>query len=687
MAISSPGIGSGLDVNNLVTQLLALERRPLALLDRSEAALQAQLSAYGSLKGAVSALQTSMNGLATLSKYQTMTAKAGDATILAATAAATAAAGSHSIEVKELASAHRLASGAFTDIGSAVGTGTISIRKGTYSGGVFTPNADKPEKSVSISAGNNSLAGIRDAINNAGMGVTASIVNVGGNYKLSIASDDTGAANSLKIAVTDSGDGNNLDDSGLSKLAYDPAGSAGSGKNLTETIAAANALLKVDGIDNISKSNNTVTDVLEGITLNLLKKSDSGVATTLTVARDTNGIKNAAREFVKAYNQFADTASRLTAYDKEAQQGSVLQGDVSTLMLASRIRNVINSTQRVPGGSLASLSDVGISFQRDGTLALDETRLQTAIDAKPGEIGGLFANTGKASDSLIKFSGATPATNPGDYAVNITQAATQGAFTGAATAALADTLTPGTFDAPFVIDANNNNLVFKVNGSQSGTIALTAGSYATTAALVAEIQSRINSDAALLAAGAGVTVSFDSGADKLALTSSAYGSASTIEIVSVDANTAATLGFSAAAGTAGLDVAGSIAGFGATGSGKLLTGAAGSPTAGLAIEILGGATGNRGIVSFARGYASRLEDLAKELLAETGPIAARTTGIDASIDALSERRTDFEARLVEIEKRLRKQYSNLDTLMGRLTTTSNFLAQQLSVLPGFGING
>lgn len=687
MAISSPGIGSGLDINNLVTQLLALERRPLALLDRSEAALQAQLSAYGSLKGAVSALQSSMDGLASLAKYQAMTAKAGDATILAAAAAATAAAGSHSIEVKELASAHRLASGNFADISGAVGTGTISIRKGTYSGGVFTPNPDQPEKSIAINSGNNSLAGIRDAINNAGMGVTASIVNVGGNYKLVIASEDTGAANSLKIAVTDSGDGNNLDDSGLSKIAYDPAGSAGSGKNMSETIAAANALLKVDGIDNISKSGNTVSDVLEGITLQLLKKSDSGVATTLTVARDTNGIKIAAREFVKAYNQFADTANRLTAYNKEAKQGSVLQGDVSTLMLSARIRNVINSSHRVPGGSLSSLSDIGISFQRDGTLALDETRLQAAIDSKPGEIGGLFANTGKASDSLIKYSAANAATAPGDYAVNITQAATRGALTGAGTAALADTLAPGTFDTPFVIDSNNNNLVIKVNGSQSGTIALTTGSYATAAALTAEIQSRINADAALQAAGAGVTVSFESGADQLALTSSAYGSASTIELVSVDASTVATLGFSAGAGTAGLDVAGSIADHVATGVGKLLTGAAGNPAAGLVIEILGGAAGNRGIVSFARGYATQLEDLAKELLAETGPIAARTTGIDASIDALTERRADFEVRLVEIEKRLRKQYANLDTLMGRLTTTSNFLTQQLSVLPGFGING
>ena len=676
--ITSAGIGSGLDVTGLVKQLMAAERQPLAALDQKEAFIQAKLSAYGSFKSALSSFQSAMSGLANVSKFQAFKATSADASIVTSSVIANAVPGSYGVEVTQLSQAHKLRSKVFSDVAGSVGTGTLTFQFGKVSGVSFTANRDKPAQAVTITAAQNSVSGIRDAVNAANIGVSAAILNDGTGNRLVFTSKDTGEDNNLKVTVVDTSDASNIDDVGLSQLAYDVAGTVGNGKNLTESSAGQNASFKVDGVT-ISKATNTVTDVIQGVTLNLLKVSAVGVPTTVTVARDIETVKSSIDAFVKSYNDINKTVKDLTAYNPATKQASILQGDASTASVITQLRKTLSSTLSL-GGTYSALSQIGISFQVDGTLKLDSTKLQKAIDTNFNDIAGLFSAYGKPTDSLVNYNSTTSKTQPGTYAVAISQLATQAVKSGVATASLADTT--GTFTAPFVVNATNDTFIVKVDGTQSSTITLAQGSYATAAALTAEIQSKINGDTALKAASSSVVVSFDSTTDILALTSSRYGAASIVEITAVDTNTATTLGFSVSAATAGLDVAGTINGIAATGSGRFLTGVTGNAVEGLKLEIAGTATGNRGTVNYSQGYAYQLDKLAGKFLEGTGPITSRTNGLNNSIKDIDQRREVLNRRLVEVEKRYKAQFSALDGVLGKLRNTSDFLTQQLAGLSG-----
>ncbi|MEK8090572.1 flagellar filament capping protein FliD [Thermithiobacillus plumbiphilus] len=679
--LSAPGIGSNLDINGIISQLMAVEQQPLKALDRKEASYQAQLSAYGSLKGSLSSFQSAMAGLKDAAPFAKFSAESADKSIFTASATGTVAAGSYGIAVNQLAQAQKLRSAGFTNTTDAVGTGSITIQFGSYDSGAntFTANADKPAQTVTIDSAHQSLAGIRDAINAAKIGVSATIVNDGTDNKLVFTSTDTGAANSIKISIADA-DTTNTDGAGLSQLAYDPTAVAGSGKNLTQLQAAQDALFTVDGLS-VKKSSNTVTGVIEGVTLNLLK-TNAGTPTTLTVSRDTAAIKSAVDGFVKAYNDLNKTVRDLTSYDATTKKGAILQGDSAARGIINQVRSTLSDSLSGVGGNYKLLSDIGVSFQKDGTLALDSSKLDKAMSDFPDDIAGLFAATGRVTDSLVRYVSSTDKSQAGNYAVNISTQAAQGFYNGVGTAALADSTTPGTFDTAFTVDSTNDTFALKVDGVQSGTITLSQGSYTTGAALAAELQSRINGDSALKTGGVSVNVSFDSANDRLVLSSAKYGSASTVDFTSVDTNTATTMGFSAGVGTAGVDVAGTINGMAATGSGQFLTGASGTAVEGIKLEVLKGAVG--GTLDFGQGYAYRLNDLAGKMLEKDGAISSRTDGIDRSIKDLGQRRDALTRRLQDVEERYRAQFTALDVMLGQMRRTSDYLTQQLANLPKIG---
>jgi len=672
MALSAPGIGSNLDVNGIVSQLMAIERRPLTTLDSKEATYQAQLSAYGSVKGAMSSFQIAMNSLASLTKFQAYTATSADATILSATASSAAAAGSYSVEVTALAQAQKLiatgqasttaaiGSGATTTLTFDIGTisgGTFNVGTGTYTGATFTSNGTGT-KTVTIDSTNNTLAGIRDAINNAKVGVTATILNDGGAspYRLVLSGNSTGKSNSARISVTGDATISTL-------LAHDPAAT----QNLSETVTAQNAALKVDGVS-ISKASNTVTDVIAGVTLNLLK-TNTGSPLKVTVAQDTTQVTSSVNAFVKVYNELNKTLSDLSAYNAGTKQGAILNGDATIRSLQSQIRSTLNSALTGLVGSYTMLSQIGVSVQKDGTLAVDAAKLQSAIDANPRSIAPLFAATGTATDSLVSYTASTSKTLAGSYAVNITQLATKGQVVGSAAAGL-------------TITAGGNDTLNVTLGGISATVTLTAGTYASASALATEVQSRINATTAFSSAGLSVTVTQAGGV--MTIAANDYGSTATISVTGGNAVT--NLLGATPTTTAGLDVAGSINGVTATGVGQSLTGAAGNASEGLRIQVLGGATGARGTVSYSRGYAYRLDAQASDFLNSTGAIASRTDGISKSIKDIGSRRDAINRRLVDIEKRYRAQFTALDSMMSSMNQTSSFLTQQLANLPKTGSN-
>ncbi|MFY9314266.1 MAG: flagellar filament capping protein FliD [Burkholderiales bacterium] len=662
MAIQSQGIGSNLDINSIVTQLMAVERRPLSLLASEAQGYRGRISAWGTLKSALASFQTAMKQLDGSAKFRAYQTSVSDATLVSASAGGQASPGTHSVEVGALAQQHKLRSAAFAGLLDPVGTGTLSIQYGSYDSGAntFTLNPARAAQSVAIGAGQNTLSGVRDAINQAGVGVSASIVNDGAGNRLVLTSTDSGAANSLKITVSDD-DGGHADLAGLSQLAYDPTQGAGTGRNLTQSVAAQNASAVIDGIT-VSKASNVISDAVAGTTLTLLKAAP-GAPTTLSVSRDGARTEEAVESFVKAYNDVAKSISDITRYDAASKQGGTLQGNAAVLAIQSRLRATLSAAVST-GGAYTALSQIGVAFQKDGTLALDAAKLRSAVEAHFEDIAALFASTGKASDSRVSYLGASANTQPGAYAVAVTQVATRGALAASQAAGLM--ITAGVDD----------QLAFYVNGT-AASVTLGAGTYASATALAAELQTRLNGSAGLVQAG--ITVQVTQSAGVLSVTSDRYGSASAVSAPT--GNGAAGLFGAAPVATAGVDAAGTINGAAATASGQSLTGAAGDASEGLRLTAAVPAPAAYGTLRFSRGYAAQLAALMDGYLAAGGGISGRLEGLNSSLKSNASRQDAFNARMVDVEARMRAQFTALDRMISRMNSTSTYLQQQLSNLP------
>lgn len=672
--LTATGIGSGLDIDSLVTQLISAQRSPVETrLVARESALTAELSGFGSLKSALSTFQDSISSLNKLSSFGQRTTTSSNTDAVVASANSTAASGSYSLSVSQLASSHSLASTGYASTSDLVGTGTLTIRFGStdytspdpgpesYDG--FTVNPEKGTATITIDSENNTLTGVRDAINGAKIGVTAVIVNDESGYRLLIGSDDGGEKNSLEISVTDTGDNNDLDSAGLSALSFN-----GSATNLAQTVAARDALFTVNGLS-IRSSENRASGVIEGLDITL--KDVTGTSpVTVTVAQDREAVKSAIQSFVSGYNNYISTVNSLTAYDPETGVAGPLQGDFSARSIASQVRRAITDSAEGFGGSFSSLSELGITTDGDGKLAINSSRFDAALENAFDDIVGVFAAVGRPSDGTIKYITSTAATAVASHDIDITQMATRGQLTAS----------PSFF--PLNIDSENNSLVLSVNGVTSSEILLTQGNYASGAELADELQARINGDTALVNAGALVSVQFVN--DHFEITSNNYGSFSTIEVLSVDTNTTAQLGFSTGAGVAGIDVAGTIGGVAASGSGQTLKGAVGSKAEGLQLLIADGSTGPRGAVDFSRGIAYQLNTLITSFLATDGLLDSRTEGIQSRIEGIGDQKEVLDRKMEALEIRYRNQFNALDSLLAQLQTTSDFLTQQLASLPGSG---
>ncbi|MGE3296921.1 MAG: flagellar filament capping protein FliD [Porticoccaceae bacterium] len=659
--ITSLGAGSGIDIESLVSQLVAAEREPAQQrLDRREAGLQAQLSALGTFKAALSSFRTAVGGLAGSALFHGVSAQSSDSKVLSVRADPGATVGSHALEVTQLATAHGLAASAVASKADAFGTGTLTFRFGTtshdpdtgaYTG--FTPNPQATTHTVTIDATNNSLAGIRDAVNRAGIGVNASIIQDGSGYRLVFSAAATGAANSLEISVQETA-GDNTDDQGLSRLAYH-AGAT----QLVQTQAAQDAALRIDGLP-IGSAGNSLSGVLDGLDLELVGIGSAN----FTVAADQGAATKAIDEFVRVYNALIDNIGALTRVDPGTGQGSVLTGDAMLRSTANRLHAL--TTGAVPGlaGMHNALASLGIGTNPEtGKLVKDEARFASAIAGGLEDIAPLFADAGSASDSLVHYLGAGPATAVGNHELQITRMATRGQLSG------------GAVSEPLVITPGvNDTLTLTIDGVDSGELRLAGGSYSG-AELAAELQARIGGASALSSRGVAAEVSFEGGS--FTLVSARWGSASQ---VAAQGAAAATLGLAGGVATAGVDVAGSIAGEPATGSGRRLTGT--GRAAELQLEIEGGAPGNRGTVSFTRGIAARLTEFVDSLIGGEDLVGARTRGIETRIDEIDDQRAQLDRRLAALDQRFRAQFIAMDRLVSQLQGTSDFLTQQFAALPG-----
>jgi flagellar hook-associated protein 2 len=434
---------------------------------------------------------------------------------------------------------------------------------------------------------------------------------------------------------------------------------------MAQTVEAKDAALTINGL-NITRENNTVAGAIDGVTLNLLK-ADVGNQVSVTIGSDTAGVKSAIEEFVAGYNGLVENINTLTDFDTSNNSSGILLGDFTVRSMTSQLRNVLSTSISQLSSGFQSLADIGIRTGDGGLLQLNSATLDDALANAPDDVASIFTQQGRSSDAGINFISSSPTTQGGNYAINISEMATQGVLNG-------NTLNS------LIINANNDTFSLSIDGVSTGTISLTQGTYASGAELAAHIQAQINDDSNIKLTGKSVEVQYDSINNELDITSLRYGSGSSVEFLSVDTNTAADLGFSIASGVVGKDVSGTINGAAATGSGQLLTSTSGS-SAGIVLSITSGDVGARDSLTYTSGIIKSLDSLLASFTGANGFISNREEGFNNELGKIAEQRADLDLRVTSLEARLVQQFSALDSLVARFNTTSQFLNIQLAALP------
>lgn len=361
--ISSSGIGSGLNVSQIVTALMDVEKGPLNSINKSITKDNAQISAYGSISSQISSFQSSIAGLITPTTIKATTASSSSTGVLSVSNDGTALAGEYKITNVTLASPQVITSNivtsAFTSINSSIGaTGSISILGNTITPTTYT------------------VAGIVEAINSANIsGVSATMTNLG-----------TTAAPDYQIRIVNTSD----------TTAEITASGGDIFTGLTFSSAAAVAGSVTINGNTVTRSTNTVTDLVPGLTINLVGTGNS----TITVAQDSSALSSKISAFVSAFNALDKSLKDISSYDTAGKKGAPLYGDAAITSLRREIRSIITSTLGVNATTTYNrLSQVGVSFKSDGTLSLDSTALNTAISANFNKVAKLFSGTGNSSDS------------------------------------------------------------------------------------------------------------------------------------------------------------------------------------------------------------------------------------------------------------------------------------------------
>jgi flagellar hook-associated protein 2 len=385
-AITSLGIGSGIDLNTMLSQLVALERKPLDQMQADASKLQTKVSSFGQIQSLVSSVQDAANKLKDATLWSQSVANSGNEAVVTAVGGSSAAAGTYSVGVTSLAAAQTLVSGPpFPDASALVGAGTMTLQLGTWSAGQAGFTAKPGSHAVTLDVtGADTVTTLRDKINALGAGVTASVVNDAGGTRLALRSTATGAANGFRVGVADA-DGNLADGAGLSRVAFDPPGGA---TGMAYSQGATDAAATVNGIA-VTSASNEISGVVEGLTLSV--RGLSATPVNVDVSNDRDSISKAVTAFATAYSNLAKNIADQTKYDPTAKVGGPLQGDSAVGGVLSRLRGIINGSSGA-SSTFSRLSDIGLEMQRDGTLTVNSTKLGKALD-NLGEMKKAFANS------------------------------------------------------------------------------------------------------------------------------------------------------------------------------------------------------------------------------------------------------------------------------------------------------
>lgn len=769
---------STFDIGNMAKTLAEAEvAGQRSIVERGQEKTNTELDALKYLQTNLEAFNTYVADLSSPDVFGQKQATSSNDSVVAVSAQDGAVAGSYQIQSNQLAQASTVvANQGFTSASDPItytGTeGTLSLQVGGQT------------QDIIIDQSNNTLEGLQKVINNGDYGVNASIINNGGSYQMMFSAKQTGAASEVSLTSTD--------------VDFVSAG-------FTTTSQAQDAVMTLNGLT-VSSDTNQFDDVIDGLNFQL-KSAAPGVSNTVGVAEDRTQVKEAVGSFVEVYNQLNTIVDELGSYNKgdltqaeleseEFQYFGDLAGNSLLRSVTSQIRSSLSGTiDELSGNSLQSLGDIGLSFDRDGAMQLDNARLDSALATNIDAVANLFAKGGSSSDALVNVSSGSDNTQTGNYDLNVTQLATRAQTTGANVTGLTTdervagglvtdqnaalnldatagfTLTTGnngaqTFDlnslglsgdyasksdlvtavqneidtafgatdvVNFAYDASQSRFEFSagsgvgslevsgvtgmanqglsaanysgeallnvanpaqfdiaVDGSTASTVNIDSGRY-TLNEMNKVLADRINANSDVQAANAEVSVANDGSA--FTLSSNRFGGNSSLAISNAS-NTAA-FGVVNTAEVNGQNVDGTLE----TDSGFLNIGAyadqedgrkvsisdfaviGGEPAEvrGLQFEVLGGATGDRGQLTFSQGFASQLETTINNLFeGDTGLVSQRIESLSSKVDGYAEKNKDLDARYEQLLLKYQVQFSSLQTLLSNSEQTRDMLSSTFS---------
>ena len=371
-SFSVGGLNTGIDFNDMISKLIEIKRRPINILETKRTTYNDKISTYNELSTKLSDLKSAADKLKTSAGFYVKTSSESDSTVLDSTASGTASVGNYSISITELASAEK-------EIHNGSGlTASTDVVNSSGSDKIFQYTYGGTQRTLTVADGT-TLEGLKALINNdaSNPGVMATVINDGTNYRLIISGDDTGATNTITIDA-----GTTLDGTG-STVDFSSA-------SFSDTAnIAADAVFTVDGLE-ITRSSNAVSDVINGVTLNL-KKVDS---TTLTVSADNESIKEQIEAFVTAYNDVNTFITSNSTYDTDSEEGGIFVGEGTTRNIQNNLRRMVTSSVSGLSGSLSILAEIGITTNyKTGNLEINSTTLDTKLGTNLDDIADLFKDS------------------------------------------------------------------------------------------------------------------------------------------------------------------------------------------------------------------------------------------------------------------------------------------------------
>lgn len=660
--ISAIGTGSGIDSSSLVNKLVDVYKAPeTERLTTKKTLLETRISDYGLLRSAFSKLETAAAALGSADTFNAKSASIPDTSLIGVTKLdASASIGEYAINVDAIAKSQSISSGNFASQTAPIGKGTIAIRFGVWNDAAtsFTVDSTKTGGTITIDDSNNSLVGLKDSINKSNLGLKASILNIGGQYKLMVTAP-SGASQEIELTATET-----PGSPGLASFNFNSTT-----RNFSQQQGGEDAVVRINGMS-VTRSTNHLTDVIEGVEFDLFNKSATETV-SMGITEDKSLAEKAIRDFVAAYNTFLSETDKLVGFDKEKNAYGSLKQDPLAKNLLQQVRSQFGAPIVGLSGKFSSLSDIGVRTKLDGTLEVDDSDNTTSFKSSFANnfeaIRDLFVSTRNSSSAQIAVTKNSAKSVAGNYAVNITTQASQGTLFGSAVG------------ITFPYDTTGKALSFtvSVDGTESNTITLPTKTYNTAAELAIDLQSLINVDSKLSDAKASLSVSYNSTLSRFEFTSNTFGSSSKISFASVGADMG-DLGLSVASGTIGTDVAGTIDGVAGFGYGKVLLPALGSKAEGLSMTVEPGATS--ATISFSRGFSGTFTSLIDDFLSSSGMIKTRETAISKDQDKVKTDQSTLDRRAESYRARLQAQFSAMESIVRSLKSTGSFLTGAFKAL-------